>query len=67
MALNRKVEILDRTRLLDDFFVVEAAKVSFEKNDGTMSLPKRLLNFERGDGVAAVLTDLTQNKVVLIR
>jgi nudix-type nucleoside diphosphatase (YffH/AdpP family) len=51
----RKVSIRSRVRLLDDFFKVDAAEISFERFDGTMTPPVRRLVFERGDSVAAVV------------
>jgi ADP-ribose pyrophosphatase len=44
-----------RRRLLDDFFKVDEAEVSYERSDGTMTPPVRRLVFERGDSVAAVV------------
>jgi ADP-ribose pyrophosphatase len=51
----RKVDIRSRRRLLDDVFKVDAAEVSFERADGSMTEPVRRLVFERGDSVAAVV------------
>ena len=51
----RKVDVRSRRRLLDDFFKVDAADVSFERADGSMTEPVRRLVFERGDSVAAVI------------
>ena len=53
----RKVEIISRKRVFDDFFKIEEARLRFERYDGTMSEPVRRLNFERGDSVAALLVD----------
>jgi len=53
----RKVEIISRRRVFDDFFKIEEARLRFERYDGTMSEPVRRLNFERGDSVAALLVD----------
>ncbi len=51
----RKVDVRNRRPLLDDFFKVYEANVSFERTDGSMSPPVRRLVFERGDSVAAVV------------
>jgi ADP-ribose pyrophosphatase len=51
----RKAEVHGRRRLLDDFFKVDEADVSFERPDGSMTPPERRLVFERGDAVAAVV------------
>ena len=47
--MKRKVEIISRKRVLDDFFKVDEAYLRFERFDGTMSEVVRRLNFERGD------------------
>lgn len=58
---------VSRTRLiLDDFFKVEEAQLSFERFDGSMSAPVRRLNFERGDSIAALLHHRGRGSVVLI-
>jgi len=51
----RRVDVRSRRPLLDDFFKVYEAQVSFERTDGSMSPPVRRLVFERGDSVAAVV------------
>jgi nudix-type nucleoside diphosphatase (YffH/AdpP family) len=52
----KKVEILDRRRVLDHkIFKVDAATVVFERYDGTMSPPVERLVFERGDSIAALV------------
>lgn len=50
-----KAEVHSRRRLLDDFFKVDEAEVSFERPDGTMTPTVRRLVFERGDSAAAVV------------
>ncbi|MBK7952741.1 MAG: NUDIX hydrolase [Candidatus Accumulibacter sp.] len=50
-----RTEVHGRRRLLDDFFKVDEAEVSFERADGSMTPPARRLVFERGDSVAAVV------------
>jgi ADP-ribose pyrophosphatase len=58
---------IERTRLiLDDFFKVEEAYLSFEQFDGTMSPVVRRLSFERGDSVAALLHLAGRDSVVLV-
>jgi ADP-ribose pyrophosphatase len=51
-----RAEVISRRRLLDDFFKVDEAEVSFERADGSMTPPLRRLVFERGDSVAAVVS-----------
>jgi ADP-ribose pyrophosphatase len=58
---------VDRTKLiLDDFFKVEEAYLSYEKFDGSMSPLIRRLNFERGDSVAAILYHARRGSILLI-
>ena len=64
--MDRKVDIEKRALLLDGFFKVEEAHVSYEKFDGTMSAPVRRLNLERGDAVAAVLYNRMRQRVILV-
>ena len=61
----RKVEIISRKRVFDDFFKIEEARLRFERYDGTISEPVRRLNFERGDSVAALLVDPRAGMVYL--
>ena len=61
----RKVDVRSRRRLLDDFFKVDEAKVSFERFDGSMTPPVRRLVFERGDSVAAVVFDRETQRLLL--
>lgn len=61
----KKAEVHGRRRLLDDFFKVDAAEVSFERFDGSMTPPVRRLVFERGDSVAAVVFDRDVERLLL--
>jgi nudix-type nucleoside diphosphatase (YffH/AdpP family) len=61
----RKVDVRSRRRLLDDFFKVDEAEVSFERFDGSMTPPVRRLVFERGDSVAAVVFDRDSQRLLL--
>jgi nudix-type nucleoside diphosphatase (YffH/AdpP family) len=61
----RRVEIISRRRVFDDFFKIEEARLRFERYDGTMSEPVRRLSFERGDSVAALLIDPGKRMVYL--
>lgn len=63
----RKVNIEKTNRVLDDFFKVDEAFLQFEKLDGEMSETVRRLNFERGDGVAALVFNADTDKVILVR
>ncbi len=59
-----KVEVFSERRLLDDFFRVDEARVSFERFDGSMTPPVRRLVFERGDSAAAVVFDRDANALL---
>jgi ADP-ribose pyrophosphatase len=61
----KKVELLSRKTVFDDFFTIEEARLRFERYDGTMSDEVRRLNFERGDSVAALLVDRLKGVVYL--
>ena len=61
-----KVEVINRRRLLDDFFKVDEVRLRFERYDGSMSEEVRRLNFERGDSVAALLVDAKARTVYLV-
>jgi len=53
-------------RLLNDFFKVDEYEGSYEQYDNSMSSPQRLLVFERGDSVAALLFDPSHREVILV-
>lgn len=61
-----KAEIINRKRILDDFFKVDEVHLRFERYDGTMSGVVRRLNFERGNSVAALLIDAKARTVYLV-
>ena len=63
----KRVEIESRRWLLEDFFRVEEARLRHQRFDGRMSPPLRRLNFERGDGVGALLCDWQARRLVLVR
>ena len=62
-----KVKILEKQRLLDDFFQVDAARLQFEKFDGTWSEPVRRLNLDRGEAVAVLVYLRDRDCFVLVR
>jgi ADP-ribose pyrophosphatase len=61
----KKVEVIDRKRLFDDFVKIEEARLRYERYDGTMSPVLRRLNFERGDSSAAILLNAERKTVYL--
>lgn len=65
--MPHKAAVAGRTLLLDDFFKVEAAEVSYERFDGTMSPPVRRLDVVRKDAVAALVVNVARGSVVLVR
>jgi ADP-ribose pyrophosphatase len=62
-----KAVVHERTVLLDDFLKVEAATLSYERFDGTMSPPVRRLDVARNDAVAAILVSTARGSVILVR
>jgi nudix-type nucleoside diphosphatase (YffH/AdpP family) len=62
----KKVIIEREKRLLDDYFQVDEAYLSYELFAGGMSETIRRLNFERGDSVAAVVFNRDTQRVILI-
>ena len=63
----KRVDVISTRRLLDDFFKVDEVTVRHERLDGSMSPVLKRLNFERGDGVAALLYKPADQVLVLVR
>lgn len=61
----KNVIIHRETRLLDDYFKVDEADLSYELFAGGMSDPIRRLKFERGDSVAAIVFNRDTERVIL--
>ncbi len=60
--------VVEKCRLLlNDFFKVEEAFVSFERHDGSMSPPVRRLDLKRDDAVCALLVNKARGTVILVR
>ena len=53
--------------VLDDWFNVDAATVSFKAPDGAVVGPKRVLCMERGESVAALVHDPKQDAFVFVK
>jgi nudix-type nucleoside diphosphatase (YffH/AdpP family) len=64
--VKRKIVVSQSALILDDYFKVEDARVSYEKFDGTMSAPVRRLDLKRGDAVAAVVFNRAKGRVALV-
>ncbi len=62
----KKVEILSRKRLFNDFLKIDEGHVSYQQYDGTMSGPVRRLVLERGDAVAALVYHSDWNEYLLV-
>ncbi|HUO98538.1 MAG TPA: NUDIX hydrolase [Rhizomicrobium sp.] len=65
--MAKKTVVESRTLLLDDFLKVEAATLSHERFDGTMSEAVRRLDVVRNDAVAALVVNKARGSVVLVR
>jgi len=63
--MNVKIKNVDR--ILDDYFKVDRAVLRFETFDGTMSKDIVRLNFDRGDSVAAVIFNATNQTLLFAR
>jgi ADP-ribose pyrophosphatase len=61
----RKVEVIERRLLFDDFVKIEEAHLRHQRHDGTMSPVVRRLNVERGDSTAALLVNIERKTVYL--
>ncbi len=62
-----RVEVLNRERLLDDFFKVDRYTLQYELFGGGMGPVMKRLVFERGDAVAVLPYDPETGMVVLIK
>jgi ADP-ribose pyrophosphatase len=66
MASPANVVIREKRRVFDGFFKLDEVTLSHEQFDGSMSPEKKLLIFERGDAVAALIFDRDLAQVVLV-
>ncbi len=64
---TRAVRVEGEEDIFNDFFRIKAATVQVKRSRGGWTEPRRMLSFERGDAVAAVMLDRDRDKVVLIR
>ncbi len=64
--MSRKLDIISRRTVFNKFiFRVEEARLRHEKYDGTMSNELIRLNLDRGDAVAAIVHDTTDDTIIL--
>jgi len=61
----KKVNVEQKKRIFDDFFKIDEVHLQHERFDGSMSPTLRRLNFERGDGVAALVFNVDTDKIIL--
>ncbi len=62
-----RVEVLQRERLVDNFFKLDRILVRRERYDGSMGTPLSRLLFERGDAAGVLLYDPCTWEVLLVR
>lgn len=62
-----KFKVLNRRRIFNDFLKIDEAEVQFERFDGTETGPVRRLCMMRGDAVVAVVHDVENAQVLLVR
>lgn len=62
----KRVEILEKKRVFDDFFKIDAATLRYERFNGEMSEPTRRLCFERGDAAAVLIRNKETERIILI-
>ena len=61
-----RVVIVDTSRVLDDFFKVDAATLRYRRFNGTLSEPVRRLVVERGNSAAVILYDRDSREIILV-
>lgn len=66
MSSPADVVIREKRRVFDGFFKLDEVTVSHRQFDGAMSPDKKLLIFERGDAVAALIFNRDTGQVVLV-
>lgn len=64
--MDRKVEVINKEIVFNDFFKIEKAKLKYEKFNGAMSETTTRLNFERGDAAAAIVYNTDTGKAILV-
>jgi nudix-type nucleoside diphosphatase (YffH/AdpP family) len=62
----KKVSILQKRNVMDDFFKVEEAYLQFEKFNGEMSDTVRRISLERGNSVGVLTFNRNTNKLILV-
>ncbi len=62
-----KVNIIENSIEYQGFFTLEKSRLQFEKQDGSLSKQVVRENFYRGDSVAALVYDLKEKLILLVR
>jgi len=62
----KKVEVISKKRLFDEFFKIDEATLRFEKFNGEFSPIVKRLVFERGDSVAAIVINKDSQLVIFV-
>lgn len=63
--MKREIEIIDNEDVFNGFFRVEKVRLRYERFDGTMSDVITRLNIDRGDSVAVLVHDTTDECIIL--
>lgn len=61
----KRVEIISKQRVFDDFFKIDEVTLKYERFNGEMSEPTRRLCFERGDSAAFLIWNKETERVIL--
>ena len=63
---RRRVEILEKRCVFDDFFKIEQAWVRIEQSDGGKGVPMRRLCFEPGEAAAALMFNADTGNLIFV-
>jgi ADP-ribose pyrophosphatase len=63
----KKVNIIDKKIVFDDFYKIEEAILQYEKTNGEITEPMQRLCFRRGDSVACVVYNTDTCKAILVK
>lgn len=62
----KKVEIINKKKVFDEFFTIDEATLRYEKFNGEFSPIVKRLSFERGDSVAAIVFNKDSQRVIFV-
>lgn len=63
----KRVNIIDKKIVFDDFYKIEEAILQYEKTNGEMTEPLQRLCFLRGDSVAGIVFNTDTRKAILVK